>query len=92
VWFEVNRMIQHKTTLVVHGNGGGIACYRNGIRAWGVTGVKSDPTAALLFTLHPFTTDAHGRPVKPAGTFRCTDATALVLGPAVAEIDRTDED
>jgi hypothetical protein len=89
LWFHIHRVIRHGPVLVVHGVGGGIACYRNGTRVWGVIGLPRDPTA-LVFTHHDaWTTDAHGQPIKPAGTLSPNDTAALVLGDSVAQIDRT---
>lgn len=88
VWFPVERVVQRGSSLVVQGTGG-LACYRNGVRAWGLVGLPTDPHALILTDYVAWTTDAHGRPVKPAGTLSIHEAAALVLGTSVTQIDRT---
>jgi hypothetical protein len=88
VWFMIERVVQHGTSLVVHGTGG-LACYRNGVRTWGLIGLKEDPNALLLTDYIAWTSDAHGRPVKPAGAINTHEAAALLLGSSVTQIDRT---
>jgi hypothetical protein len=87
VWFYVARILKHGSTLVVQGTGG-LACYRSGVRTWGIVGVKEDPNALLFTNVIGWTTDAHGRPLKRAGALRSDEDAALVLGDSVAQIDR----
>jgi hypothetical protein len=87
VWFPIERLVQHEGTLVVQG-AGGLACYRNGTRTWGLVGVKQDPTALIFTNMIAWTADAHGRPLKPAGSLRAHEDAALVLGSSVTQIDR----
>jgi hypothetical protein len=89
VWFNIETVVRRGPVLVVRGTEGGIACYRNGKRAWGIVGVKRDPAAMVFTHLDAWTTDAYGRPIKPAGTLACTEHGALVLGDSVWQIDRT---
>jgi hypothetical protein len=86
IWFNIDRVVRHGRTLVVHGDG--LACYRDNVRVWGLAGVKKDPGAFLSDVL-PFRTDAHGHPVAPAGSYTVGEAAALVLGTSATQIDRT---
>jgi hypothetical protein len=90
LWFMIEQIVHHGPHLVIHGTEGGIACYRNGMRVWGVAGVNRDPKA-FLTEQDAWTTDAHGRPTKRAGTLTCHKSVALVLGDSAAQIDRTQQ-
>jgi hypothetical protein len=89
LWFVIEQIVHHGPLLVVHGTVGGIACYRNGTRTWGVAGINRDPKAVLFTEQDAWTTDAYGRPTTRAGTLTCHQSVALVLGDSVTQIDRT---
>jgi len=89
LWFIIEQIIHHGPLLVVHGTDGGLACYRDGRRTWGVVGVNRDPKALIFTEQDAWTTDAYGRPTKRAGTLTCHPSVALALGDSVTQIDRT---
>ena len=88
VWFVVHCVVRHGAALVVQGNFGA-ACYRKGVRTWGLTGMKRDPSALVFTEMMAWTADATGAPRGPVGQMRADLPTTLLLGSSVTPVDRT---